>query len=159
VGLAHRFLWNRHDAEDAVQNALLLAERKHGQLRRPELWWPWLCRIVVQQCRLIRRQNSRQAAGQVGAAEALRWRGSTTPAQGAGSGLEDVLHELIGELPRGQRTAIVLRHLEGMDYEEIAQVLGRSESTVRVHVKRAREALREAIRKRYPEWSSDQETD
>ena len=67
--------------------------------------------------------------------------------------LGGILKTLLAELPEKQRTALVLRHLEGMAYRRIAEVMEISESTARVHVRAAREALREMIVKRYPEWA------
>ena len=57
VRLAYRFLWNYHDAEDAVQEALIAAQAKGGQLKDRGKWASWLYRIVVQRCLLFWRQG------------------------------------------------------------------------------------------------------
>lgn len=58
----------------------------------------------------------------------------------------------IQRLPPRQRTAVTLRHLEEMSYERIAQIMKVSQSTVRVHVRAGREAMREAILNRHPDF-------
>ena len=60
VQLAYRFVWSRSDAEDAVHNALILAQQKGDQLRSGAKWWSWVCRIVVRQCLLLRRRDMRE---------------------------------------------------------------------------------------------------
>lgn len=64
-----------------------------------------------------------------------------------------MLERLVAELPTQQRTALVLRHFEQMAYPDIAAVMEIAESTARVHVRAAREALRTAIVSRHPEWT------
>ena len=58
----------------------------------------------------------------------------------------------IERLPQQQRTAVTLRHLEEMSYERIAEIMEITPSTARVHVRAAREAMRQAIVKRAPEF-------
>ncbi|MCH7885647.1 MAG: hypothetical protein IIC01_10400, partial [Planctomycetes bacterium] len=58
VRLAYRFLWNRDDAEDAVQEALTVAHQKRSALRDSSKWWSWVRRIVVQQCRVSGRRSA-----------------------------------------------------------------------------------------------------
>ncbi len=62
------------------------------------------------------------------------------------------MRRLLTNLPEQQRAAMTLRHIERLDYPRIAQVMAISESTVRVHVRAGREALRELIQSRHPEW-------
>ena len=58
--LAYRFCWNDADAEDAVQNALLLASRKVHQLADRGKLWPWVRSIVVTQCKELLRRRMRR---------------------------------------------------------------------------------------------------
>jgi RNA polymerase sigma factor (sigma-70 family) len=62
------------------------------------------------------------------------------------------MRDLIVHLPEGQRTAVTLRHLEQMEYAQIAIIMEISESTVRAHVRAGREALRRMIVSKHPEW-------
>jgi RNA polymerase sigma-70 factor (ECF subfamily) len=155
VRLAYRFVWNHHDAEDVVHDALTAAQQKRAQLKEPDKWSAWVCRIVIQRALLTRRRK-------------LTWRGHLAgffrrqkglPSEsGPGKRIETrelggILKTLLAELPEKQRTAVVLRHLEGIAYRRIAEIMEISESTARVHVRAGREALREMILKRYPEWA------
>lgn len=150
VRLAGRFVRNVHDAEDAVQTALLLAEQRRAQLRDEDKRWAWLCRIVIQQCQLTHRQRQTRHTHerQAGFERSGETRGTMRDA----AEFDAMLEQLVAELPPQQRIALVLRHFEEMEYGEIAAVMDVAESTVRVHVRAAREALRTAIVERHPQW-------
>ncbi|NLX04342.1 MAG: sigma-70 family RNA polymerase sigma factor [Phycisphaerae bacterium] len=148
VRLAYRFLWNWHDAEDAVQDALAVAEGKREQIRSLEKWWPWVTRILVNRCHELRRRPRIDPDRLASSAQpADRTAGEISRRE-----LAELLKDLIAELPEQQRTALVLRHLQAMPYRDIAGIMGVSESTARVHASLAREALREMIVTRHPEW-------
>jgi len=66
VRLAYRLCWNIEDAEDAVQNALLLASEKRHQLADARRLWSWVRAIVVRQCHEVRRRLARQQRRLVG---------------------------------------------------------------------------------------------
>ena len=59
---------------------------------------------------------------------------------------------LLMELPQRQHEVMVLRHLQGMPFEEIARVLDIAPATARVHARAGRETLRSLILKRDPDW-------
>lgn len=149
--LAYRFCWNDADAEDAVQNALLLAtERKHQLTDRGKLW-PWVRSIVVRQCKELRRRGVRR--GEVESSLEPR----THEIHDSLSHLEltGIVKELIKALPERQRTALILRHLEDVSYGEIAEMMRITESTARVQVRDARESLRAAIAEKSPDWAAE----
>ncbi len=154
--LAYRFCWNPSDAEDALHNALLVAIEKADQLRDPAKRWPWLCRVVVQQCHLLGRKQQQRNETQ-GAADFPGAPGRDSTSTKHISTLEsaelgDLMRRLLTTLPEQQRAAMTLRHIERLDYPRIAQVMAISESTVRAHVRAGREALRKLIQTRHPEW-------
>ena len=64
----------------------------------------------------------------------------------------DVLRRLIQQLPRRQEEVIVLRHLEGMSYQETAAVLGIAPATARAHAYAGRETLRHLLLTKHPDW-------
>jgi RNA polymerase sigma-70 factor (ECF subfamily) len=153
VRLAYRMCWSAQDAEDVVQDALLAAARHGPQLRDEQRRWPWLCRIVVQNCRLhARRARSLKRLAELGNADLV----------GAADRRQDLVPEELGllmkrllvTLPEKQRIALTLRHIEHMDYPRIAEIMRISESTARAHVRAGREHLREMILARHPEWQS-----
>ena len=71
------------------------------------------------------------------------------------SELKAMLIELLDELPRRQREVLVLRHLQGMPFEEIAAVLDLAPETARVHAQRGRERLATLIARRHLQWTED----
>lgn len=150
--LAYRFCWNAEDAEDAVQNALLLAAQRRGQLHEPGKLWPWVCSIVVRQCHdLLRRAGRRRRVEATAPADAQRGAGDeAADERSARREFAAVVRDCIDELPERQRAALVLKELEGMSYEQIAEVMSITESTARVTVRNAREALRAAAVRRSP---------
>ncbi len=150
--LAYRFCWNAEDAEDAVQNALLLAAQRRGQLHEPGKLWPWVCSIVVRQCHdLLRRAGRRRRAEGPAWADGGRTGGDeAADERSARREFAAVVRDCMDELPERQRAALVLRELEGMSYEQIAEVMSITESTARVTVRNAREALRAAAVRRAP---------
>lgn len=153
VRLAYRFLWNWSDAEDAVHDALVIAETRQEQVKDESKWWPWVTRIVVNQCHLFSRQRIRGEEFRQSLPGSRAVPGIRQEAGIEKKELAEIIKKLIAELPDRQRTAVVLRHLEGMEYEKIAQVMEISESSVRGHVFAGREALRKMILARYPEWA------
>ena len=151
--LAYRFCWNPADAEDALHNALLLAIEKVDQLRESAKRWPWLCRVVVQQCHLLSRKQ--QTEKRIQRAVGFSPRGSPSTKLNPEldkTELGELMKRLLVQLPRQQQAAVTLRHLERMEYPQIARIMAISESTVRVHVRSGREALRKLIQARHPEW-------
>jgi RNA polymerase sigma-70 factor (ECF subfamily) len=144
VRLAYRFLWNQADAEDAAQDALATALARRADLRSPDKWWPWLCRILVTRChqqgRERRRRERHEEASDVTPRDALPPAASADPTE-----TKELVRRMIQKLPQRQQEVIVLRHLQQMSYQEIAEVLGIAPSTARVHARAGREALRDLI--------------
>ncbi len=62
------------------------------------------------------------------------------------------MRRLLVQLPAQQRAAVTLRHIERLEYPQIALIMAISESTVRAHVYAGRETLRSLIVARHPEW-------
>lgn len=153
VRLAYRFLWNRDDAEDVAQDALLKAEQRDSPLRDADKWWSWLARVVVNGCYEKRRRSEVQHRHEPLVRLELGQRVEAGVRDDGTTGSTDSnwLVPLISELPRRQQEVVVLRHLEGMGYDEIAEMLGITRSTARVHARAGLEALRELILQRCPE--------
>lgn len=141
---AMRLLYNRADAEDAVQDAALLAWRKLPTLADPDAFSAWIYRIVRNRCAEIQRVAARRATDP--------WDPSDIPDDPSTNGRmpeEQVeqstaiadLQDLIQALPEDLRVCWVLAELEDMSYAEIAQVVGATRSTVRGRLARARAQL------------------
>jgi len=74
----------------------------------------------------------------------------TSPSPGE---LQKIFEVLSRRLSPRQRAAFVLREIEGIPTEEVAEILGMRPSTIRTHVQEARRTLQEALRRHYPEYA------
>ncbi|MFH1745851.1 MAG: sigma-70 family RNA polymerase sigma factor [Planctomycetota bacterium] len=150
--LAYRFCWNFEDAEDAVQNAMLIATDRQNQLADPAKHLTWIKSIVVRQALdgYRRRQRDLQHT-----ANRPRLSGPPSDADLNQSELSMILRQLIPDLPQRQQIALVLHHLESMSYEQVGELMETTAATARVQARNARETLRTAIQKDYPEWTGD----
>jgi len=144
LAVAWEFTESRDDAEDVVQDAFHRALRGLDGYDDSRPFRPWFFAIV-------------RNAGRNAAAWRNRWSfeplAETLPAD-QGSPLSDVegreMRERIGEglelLSPMQQTCFRLCDLEGFSAREVAEMLGLEDSTVRVHLFRARRKLREILR-------------
>jgi RNA polymerase sigma-70 factor (family 1) len=64
----------------------------------------------------------------------------------------ELVHALIEALPEPQRSLVHLRHLEGKEYEEIAEMVNMNVNAIRVSISRARKQMREMVEKKYSSW-------
>ena len=137
--VALRMLGSEVDAQDAAQEALVQAWRALSTFRGESAFSTWLYRIVTNRC-----LNARAARRPMEALpDVLIDRDSDPPeALERSERLRALVRGLL-ELPAEQRAALVLRELEGLSYEEIAQVLEVSVPAVKGRIHRARLALLE----------------
>jgi len=155
---ARSILKDDAEAEDAVQEAWLLAYRAIGNFRGDAKLSTWLVRIVVNEAISRRRRRSRgaeviQLSGETQEeSEAVEENvNQTLPEQPEHAArraqTRRLLEAKIDELPDAFRTVFVLRALEELSVEESAAALGIPEATVRSRFFRARSLLREALSK------------
>ena len=155
---ARSILKDDAEAEDAVQEAWLLAYRAIGNFRGDAKLSTWLVRIVINEAISRRRKRSRGA-------EVIQLNGETQEDREAAeenvnqtlpeqpehaarrAQTRRLLEAKIDELPDAFRTVFVLRALEELSVEESAVALGIPEATVRSRFFRARALLREALSK------------
>jgi RNA polymerase sigma factor (sigma-70 family) len=155
-GLALRVVANAADAEEVAQdtferayNALAgyPAERVAAMRLRP-----WLAQIALNLARnRLRRRppSTRPLEDGDGQLPALAAPAAAGPAELAERRQErDFWAELLACLPRGYREAVVLRHVEGLPYAEVAEVLDRPVGTVKTHVHRGVRLLRAELEAR-----------
>jgi RNA polymerase sigma factor (sigma-70 family) len=132
-------LRNQADAEDVTQTTFLNAYRAFEKGERPQKPQNWLIAIAHNVCRQRFRQAQRRPA-EVGYEEELAESVVHEDALSA----EDIRRAL-GHLAFNQRSALVMRELEGRSYQEIAEILDVSVSAVETLLFRARRALREQL--------------
>jgi RNA polymerase sigma-70 factor (ECF subfamily) len=140
--LATQILGNRADAEDAVQDAFLTLFRKVSGFRGRSSFTTWFYRIVVNACLKIR-EKRRPAEGLD--AHAPRVAGRDRDAC-ADREVRDALEAGIAGLPMQQRLVFTLAEVEGFSPVRIGTILDLRPGTVRFHLFKAREKLRERLR-------------
>ena len=150
-----RILADDTEAWDVVQMAFLKAWQKLDRYDPRYSFSTWLYRIGTNLAiDLLRSRSSRERAHKAGTEHRLRLVGN---GEGAGSRAEgreadEILCQLVGVLTPQQRSAFVLREMEGLETAEVADVLGCSATTVRNHIFQARKALRRELKERFPEY-------
>jgi RNA polymerase sigma-70 factor (ECF subfamily) len=123
-------------AEDAAQEALLQALRCLGQLREPALFYPWLRRLALRHAlRRLRRHRDLPLDAHDAPPDAI------DPARLAETRL--TVRAVLGALPVELRATLVLREVEQLSYEEIAEAMGVPVGTVRSRLFAARRHFRE----------------
>jgi RNA polymerase sigma-70 factor (ECF subfamily) len=134
----------RHeDAEDAAQEAFLVALDRLDECRNPERFGGWLMTIVRNRSKNLVRRESLRDMDQV--PPAARSRAPTPERIAETSELRGILERALGGLPEVQRQIVLLHDLEGWKHREIAEKLGLPSGTVRSHLHFARKALRAAL--------------
>lgn len=148
--LAYRLTGNQHDAEDLTQDVFVKVFRSIHTFQ-PGTIEGWLHRITTNLFLDQARRKQRIKMDALSAAPESVWGSSTGPEE-LHDDLEldaDVAAALRALSPE-QRVAVVLCDIEGLSYEEIAEVLDVKLGTVRSRIARGRAALREALAHRAP---------
>ena len=145
--LAYHMLGNRADADEATQEIFLAAWRALPTFRFDARFSTWLYRLGVNVCLDRLRQEGRRRALRNGhGADLLRAaraaRGTRVEAEGPGADVRAALARLDPTF----RACILLRDLQGLSYQEIAETLELPVGTVRSRIARGRESLRVALR-------------
>jgi RNA polymerase sigma-70 factor (ECF subfamily) len=145
---------NPDDAQDLAQETFLHALQKIGSYRFAASFYTWLFRIAVNQA-LSHRRKSRRVTLSLHDGDGEwtnRPAGGQTPAEEeplarlAARELQQRLLCGLDSLDDDYRAIIVLRDIESLDYQEIAEVLEISVGTVKSRLHRARMALREKVK-------------
>ncbi|HEX4994886.1 MAG TPA: sigma-70 family RNA polymerase sigma factor [Methylomirabilota bacterium] len=150
-GVALRMLGNRAEAEDVAQEAFVRAHRALGAFRGDAKLSTWLYAITSRLC-LNRLASGERRLTRQGEDAMLRLSdaGPRPDAALERRELETALGRAIAELPEARRIVVVLRDLEGLSYEEIAEVLELELGTVRSRLHRARADLKEKLERFLP---------
>ncbi|MEW5931016.1 MAG: RNA polymerase sigma factor [Gemmatimonadota bacterium] len=138
---AARMLGNRADAEEAVQDAFLRAFRSLGRYDHRDRLRGWLFRILVNRCRSLAEKRLRRRWVYERFREAEPPQEAAWPEE-AGDGVPEAVSAALAALPPEQREAFLLKHVEELSYEEMAELTGAGVSALKMRVKRACERLR-----------------
>ena len=153
--LVSRLVRDPAEAEDVAQEAFIKAYRALPGFRGESAFYTWLYRIGVNTAKNWLVANGRRAptateidnseAESYGEGELLR-DGDTPERMLMSKQIVTTVNAAMAELPEELRTAVTLREIEGLSYEEIAQVMDCPIGTVRSRIFRAREAIAGKLR-------------
>lgn len=146
--LASAILGSQAAAADATQNALLAAWRELPRLRELDRFDAWFHRILVNECRMQVRHQSRLR--EVELAESRPDATASQPGSNDASTLElvevlDLLEGAFEQLEPDDRAMVVLHHLEGRPLTEIAALLHMPVGTVKWRLHQARGVMQHAL--------------
>ncbi len=147
INLAFMMIGDRHDAEDIAQDAFVRAYRGLPRFQRKAKFSSWLYQITLNLCKDYLKAKSRHAKS-VDEEHLETLDGDPNdqaPRIILQEELSEKMREAIHKLPYLYRESFVLRHLQNLDYEEVASITAVPADTVRVRAYRAREMLRELI--------------
>lgn len=140
---AIRFLNNRMDTEDILQESFVTAFENIHKLENSRAFGGWLRRIVVNNCINFLRTKK------IYFEEITDRNVSAEDEEGSVITVEPaVIHDAIKQLPDGARTILVLYSLEGYNHREIAEMLSIAESTSRTQYRRALAILNKNLKEK-----------
>jgi RNA polymerase sigma-70 factor (ECF subfamily) len=149
IQLVNRYVHDSDEARDVAQEAFIKAYRAIGRFRGESAFYTWLYRIAINTAKnYLVASGRRPPQSDIDAQDAEQYEGATGLKEYATperlllrDEIQAAVAEAIDELPDDLRTAITLRELEGLSYEEIAQTMECPIGTVRSRIFRARDAI------------------
>jgi len=149
IQLVNRYVHDPDEAMDVAQEAFIKAYRAIGRFRGDSAFYTWIYRIAINTAKnYLVASGRRPPTGDIDAQDAEQYEGATGLREYATpermllkDEIEKTVASAIDELPDDLKTAITLRELEGLSYEEIAQAMECPIGTVRSRIFRARDAI------------------
>jgi RNA polymerase sigma-70 factor (ECF subfamily) len=154
ISLVARYVSDQTEAQDVAQEAFIKAYRAIDRFRGDSAFYTWLYRIAINTAKnwLVARKR-RPPATDIDAVDAEQYdmesrlkEHGTPENELMRDEIKRTVFDTIAELPDDLRTAIMLREMEGMSYEDIAITMDCPIGTVRSRIFRAREAIDEKLR-------------
>lgn len=149
---AVRMMRDRGEAEDIVQDTLVMAWRRLPTLTDRDAFQPWLYQIAHRRCLAAIRARGQQATPTADLEPTRQDQQQTKPAHHTGpaeqaetAARQHSLDTLISNLPVDLRACWILSEVNGMTYPEASRALGIPVSTVRGRIARARHQLAEGM--------------
>jgi RNA polymerase sigma-70 factor (ECF subfamily) len=162
--LVSRFIRNPTEVEDVVQEAFIKAYRALPSFRGESAFYTWLYRIGINAAKNYLMSEGRRPPTTTefdseeaeGFEDADQLRNINTPENELMSKqIAETVNKAMDSLPEELKTAITLREIEGLSYEEIANMMNCPIGTVRSRIFRARETIAEKLR---PMLGTDKDT-
>jgi len=142
VRLAYTYVRDQATAEDCVQDAFLKAYKSMSQLKNKDDPFPWLVRIVINECRSFHRKGWREIVTSV-LPEATRGSAEETVLRRT---RDEDLRNAVLSLPEKYRLPLILFYFEGLSSHDVAEILDTNNGTVRTRLNRGREKLRKLLK-------------
>ena len=158
---AYRVMGDRGRAADITQETFLIILRKARKFDFRSAFTSWLYRVTVNLCIDLRRKLAKQSSVSMSDAEVVNWvegtsrgqSGEPSPEKAARAvELQGLVAKAISELNPRLGSVVVLRYVEGLGYEEIAEVLELPLGTVKSRLSRAHAALEADLGQRLDEY-------
>lgn len=149
--LIYRMIGNAEDAGDLVQETFLRAYGALASFRQDASFLTWLYKIAsnlsIDQMRARRSKGALSLDVELDEGREPAADRSSSPEEKVVRGaVSEIVQKAVMNLPERYRTVVVMRHLHGMSIEEIAEITKLPSGTVKTHLFRAREMLRERLR-------------
>lgn len=154
ANLISRYIRDQAEVLDVTQEAFIKAYRALPKFRGDSAFYTWLYRVAINTAKNHLAAQSRRPPGddieaetaeQMDMGVALK-EGDTPERMALQREIAETVQQAMDDLPEDLRTAITLRELEGLTYEEIAQAMDCPIGTVRSRIFRAREAIDNRLR-------------
>jgi len=157
--IIYSFMRDHDDTDEVMQESLIRIFRHLPSLKNVEKFPSWAMRIVVNQCHTYRSRKGRVAYTPLDELSEREDHQATFQHGLSASPREtmmqneviEAIHRAIGELPKRQRSAILLFEIEGLAVKEVAEAMQCSEGAVKFNVHQARKKLQKALA---TEWNS-----
>jgi RNA polymerase sigma-70 factor (ECF subfamily) len=156
VKLSMRYMRNTADAEDAAQETFIKAYRGLKQFRGECAFYTWLYRIAINSAKNALRVRDRDRVGSTLDLQDARWAAEhatrlqeleTPEALTFADDICGIVNAALEALPEALRTAVMLREIDHLSYEEIAAAMATPVGTVRSRVFRARDVIHHQLRR------------
>lgn len=149
----YRMTGSKDEADDLAQDTFVLAYRKIGDLKNPERFQSWIFRIAQNNVYQLYRGKKVQVESidQEESQELSDFQKLTTPLKSPEDAvlteeLEQLITDVIQELPEKYRTVFILSAIEKLSYQEISNIVERSLASVKSDIHRARVIVRDRIK-------------
>ena len=154
MNLVSRYIKDNFEVMDVTQEAFIKAYRALPNFRNESAFYTWLYRIAINTAKnYLVAQGRRPPKTDVDSADAEQYGIAPALKESASperllltDELRQVIFDVIEELPEDLRSAITLRELEGLSYEQIADIMDCPVGTVRSRIFRAREAIDDRVK-------------
>jgi RNA polymerase sigma-70 factor, ECF subfamily len=162
ISVTTRYVSDWSEAQDVAQEAFIRAYRAIGAFRGDSAFYTWIYKIAINTAKnYLVSKGRRPPIGDIAIEDAVQLEGASqlrdraTPERELlRQEIERTVFSTVEELPEELRTAITLREVDGLSYDEIAESMNCPIGTVRSRIFRAREAIDERLR---PLLSSDED--